>query len=513
MIEALPPTIPHAAQLAARRFGDTSALIENGRSWSFAELWRDARTAASAFIANGIIKGDRIAIWAPNCREWILATLGSQIAGAAIVPLNSRLKGREAGDILHRARCNMVFTFGEFLGTDYPAMIAGEHLPDLRSVIRFDADWQCFVTSGQGADDPKVDCALAALAADDLSDIMFTSGTTGAPKGVMSTHGRVVPLFANWAKVVDLRAGDRYLGVNPFFHTFGYKAGWVACLIKGATMIPMAMFDAARAALHIEQDRISFIPGPPTIYQSLLAERSGNSRDFSSLRVAVTGAATVPPVLIERMQNELGFRTVITGYGMTECGNITMCRAGDPVDLIANTCGRAMPGLEVKCADDAGHEVPTGDQGEILVRGYGVMLGYLDDPQATAEAIDVEGWLHTGDVGMMDAQGYLRITDRKRDMYISGGFNCYPAEIEKLLSNHPAVEMVAVIGVADERMGEVGKAFIVLRPGQTIDEPEIISWARGYMANYKVPRQFSFVSDFPRNASGKVVKTALREIA
>lgn len=509
MIAGLPPTIPHAAERAAQRFGDATALIENGQSWSFAELWQDARATASAFIASGRAKGDRIAIWAPNCREWILATLGSQIAGAAIVPLNTRLKGREAGDILRRARCSMVFTVGEFLGTDYPALIAGEDLPELHSVIRFETDWAGFIAGGQGADDPRVDSALAALTPDYLSDILFTSGTTGAPKGVMSTHGRVVPLFANWIAVVDLREGDRYLVANPFFHTFGYKAGWVACLIQGATIVPMPVFDVAGAVRHIEQDRISFIPGPPTIYQSLLAENAGEHRDFSSLRVAVTGAATVPPVLIERMQNELGFKTVITGYGMTECGNITMCRAGDPVDLIANTCGKAMPGLEVKCTDDDGNEVPTGKQGEILVRGYGVMLGYLDDAEATAEAIDADGWLHTGDVGVMDAQGYLRITDRKKDMYISGGFNCYPAEIEKLLSSHPAVGMVAVIGIADERMGEVGKAFIVPRPGLSIDESEIIAWARANMANYKAPRHVVLVSDLPKNASGKVVKAEL----
>jgi HIP---CoA ligase len=500
MIEDLPLTIPHAAERAAVCFGDAVALIENGQSWTFAELWHDARAAASAFIAAGTGKGDRIAI----------AALGCQIAGAAIVPLNTRLKGREAGDILRRAQCSMVFTVGEFLGTDYPALIAGEDLPELTAVVCLESDWADFIANGRGADDLRVDRALAALTPDDLSDILFTSGTTGAPKGVMSTHGRVIPLFANWSAVVDLRPGDRYLVANPFFHTFGYKAGWVTCLIEGATIVPMAVFDVAGAARHIEQDRISFIPGPPTIYQSLLAERASENRDFSSLRVAVTGAATVPPVLVKRMQDELGFETVITGYGMTECGNITMCRAGDPVDLIANTCGRAMPGLEVKCIDDDGNAVAIGHQGEILVRGYGVMLGYLDDPQATAEAIDAEGWLHTGDVGVMDAQGYLRITDRKKDMYISGGFNCYPAEIEKLISSHPAVEMVAVIGIADERMGEVGKAFIVLRPDQVLAASEIVSWARANMANYKAPRHVAFVTDLPKNASGKVMKAELR---
>ncbi|MBC7521252.1 MAG: AMP-binding protein, partial [Sandarakinorhabdus sp.] len=232
----------------------------------------------------------------------------------------------------------------------------------------------------------------------------------------------------------------------------------------------------------------------------------------SSLRVAVTGAATVPPVLVERMQSELGFATVVTGYGMTECGTITMCRSGDPIELIASTCGRAMPGLEVITVADDGTRVKGGETGEILVRGYGVMAGYLDDPAATAEAIDKDGWLHTGDVGVLDDAGYLRITDRKKDMYISGGFNCYPAEIEKLMARHPAIEMVAVIGVPDDRMGEVGKAFVVLRPGQAADEAGIIAWARDNIANYKVPRRVIITADLPRNAAGKVVKTELAKM-
>jgi acyl-CoA synthetase (AMP-forming)/AMP-acid ligase II len=391
-------------------------------------------------------------------------------------------------------------------------MLDGQDLPDLRRVVLFDRDWREFLSGGRGADDPAVDAAISALRDDDVSDIMFTSGTTGAPKGVVSTHSRVAPMFRNWTDVVDLREGDRYLIVNPFFHSFGYKAGWVASLIKGTAMFPMPAFDAERAAKLIETQAINFLPGPPTIYQSLLGLNAQTRSGFSSLRVAVTGAAVVPPRLVERMQSELGFKTVITGYGMTECGAITMCRAGDPVELISSTCGRAMPGLDLKCVDDAGRRVAPGEQGEILVRGYGVMQGYLDDPAATAEAIDADGWLHTGDVGALDPDGYLRIIDRKKDMYISGGFNCYPAEIEKLICSHPSVETAAVIGVPDERLGEVGKAFVVLRPDANVSEPQLIAWARANMANYKAPRSIVFMSDLPKNASGKVLKAELRSV-
>ncbi|WP_298674476.1 FadD3 family acyl-CoA ligase [uncultured Sphingomonas sp.] len=507
---ALPPTIPHLAAEAAARFGDRPALLGDDENWSFAELWRRAREAASAFLAQGVVSGERIAIWAPNRREWIVATIGAQTIGAAIVPLNTRLKGREAGDILRRTGARLLFTVGDFLGVDYPTLLADEALPDLERTILFDRDWDAFLAQGAGADDPRIAGALAALGPDTLSDIMFTSGTTGTPKGVLTTHGRIIPMFSAWGDAVGLCEGDIYLIVNPFFHSFGFKAGWVAALIAGATIVPMATFDVARMIEHIERDRISFLPGPPTIFQSLLAARAFDS---SSLRCAVTGAATVPPILIERMQRELGFQTVVTAYGMTECSAITSCRQGDPVELVASSCGKALPGLEVKCADDAGREVARGQEGEVLVRGYGVMLGYLADASATAEAIDPDGWFHTGDVGVMDAGGYLRITDRKKDMYISGGFNCYPAEIEKLLSAHPAIGAVAVIGVPDERMGEIGHAFVVPRPGAMVDSDTLIGWARENMANYKAPRRITLLDALPLNASGKVVKPELRAMA
>ncbi len=509
-LEALPPTIPHAAALAAVRWGDAPALLEHGEVWSFNQLWAKCREAASALLARGVGEGDRIAIWAPNSREWVVAAVAAMTCGAAIVPLNTRLKGREAGDILRRTHARMMFTVRDFLGIDYPALLSAEDLPDLAETVLLDSDFGTFLESGKGAEDAAIDAALARLTADHLSDILFTSGTTGVPKGVMMTYGRVIPQCGVWIGNTGLSAGERYLIVNPFFHSFGFKVGWVACLISGAVIVPMPQFDVASARDSIVRDRINFLPGPPTIFQMLLAEKEREDFDCSSLRGGTTGAATVPPVLVERIRTELGMKDIITAYGMTECVNITSCRPGDPVNLIATTCGAAIPGNEVIIAGEDGQEVPRGETGEIWVRGQGVMLGYLDDPEATAEAIDANGWLHTGDVGTMDANGYVRITDRLKDMYISGGFNVYPAEVEKLLSNHPAVGMVAVVGIADERMGEVGKAYIVLRPGTAATEAEMAAWSRENMANYKVPRSFVFVDDVPRNASGKVLKTELR---
>lgn len=509
-----PITIPAAIAAAAAVFRDAPAIIENGEVWNYTELWSRARQTAAAFLAAGLQKGETVGIWAPNCREWILAALGAQICGARIVPLNTRYKSRETGDILRRSHAAMLCMNGCFLGTDYASLLQDEPLPGLRRRIVFASPepegWEAFIAAGADVPFANVNAALQAVSPDDICDILFTSGTTGAPKAALTAHFQVISLFNSWAKLMTLRAGDRFLIVNPFFHTFGYKAGWVSALLRGATLLPMPVYDPGQAAKLIVEQKISFLPGPPTIYQTLLAEKAKHGRDMSSLRVAVTGAAVVPPVLIERMYKELGIKTVFSGYGMTECGVIAMTRAGDPVETVAGTCGCAMPGIEIQCVDDNGAPLPAGEAGEILVRGFGVMRGYLDDPAATAVAIDQDGWLHTGDVGTLDGQGYLRITDRKKDMYITGGFNCYPAEIEKILCENPKVEMAAVIGISDDRLGEVGKAFLVLRPGQQADTAEIIAWARENMANFKVPRAMEFRTELPKNAAGKVMRMELR---
>ncbi|WP_240950044.1 FadD3 family acyl-CoA ligase [Novosphingobium sp. ERN07] len=515
MTEAMgnwPATIPGAAKAAAEQWPDVPGLIVGDQTWTFAELWADARSSASAMLASDVGHGDRIAIWAPNTREWILAALGAQTVGATIVPMNTRFKGHEAADILRRAAVKLLFAPADFLNQDYATLIADEDLPDLAETIHLDRDFDAFMARGKGPDDPAVDAAFAQVSPDDICDIIFTSGTTGRPKGALTAHCQATQIFGDWAVRVDLRPGDRYLIVNPFFHTFGYKAGWSACLVRGATIVPMATFDVGAMVRQIEENRITFIPGPPTIYQSLLQELAGDKpRDFSSLRVAVTGAAPVPPVLVERMRAELGMSNIVNGYGMTECGCIAMTRQGDDAETIANTCGYPLPGTQVRCVGEDGQDMPTGEAGELWVRGHGVMRGYLDDPAATAEAIDADGWLHTGDIGTIDAKGYLKITDRKKDMFICGGFNVYPAEIEAILAKHPAIAQATVIGVPDERMGELGKAFVVLRAGaEAPGEADLIAWSRDNMANYKVPRTFAILPELPKNAAGKVLKTDLR---
>lgn len=513
-------TIPQLVRRAAESFGDRSALEDGAVSLSFAGLAEAGLQATRAFCAAGIQPGDRVAIWAPNIYEWIVAAIGLQSAGAVLVTLNTRFKGAEAGYVLRKSGARILCTMGEFLGTDYIGLLEHEHLPELERIVvlRDEAEgalrWSEFLAQGNAFPAAEARQRAAAVSPDDLSDLLFTSGTTGSPKGVMTTHGQNLKVFEVWSGLVGLRAGDRYLIINPFFHSFGYKAGWVSALMRGATSLPHAVFDVPAVLERIAQDRVSMLPGPPTLYQSMLAYPERGKYDLSSLRLAVTGAAAIPVELVHRMGRELGFETVLTAYGLTEsCGVVSMCREGDAAETIATTSGRAIPDVEVRCIDADGKELPRGEPGEVVVRGYNVMQGYFDDPSETAAAIDAEGWLHTGDIAVMDERGYLRITDRSKDMYIMGGFNCYPAEIENLMYTSGAFAQVAVIGIPDERMGEVGMAFVVPASGKDVTPESVISWCRANMANYKVPRAVEIVDELPMNASGKVMKFMLRERA
>ena len=515
-LPAIAPTIPALLFSAARHHAERAALEEPGRRISYAELPGEALAVTRALIAHGIQPGDKVAIWAPNCIDWVLAALGIHCAGAVMVPINTRMKGAEAADILARSHARLLFCIGNFLGTDYPALLAPVRPACVDKIVvlgagQGDQPWADFVASGAGVSPEQARARAEAVRPDDIADLMFTSGTTGKPKGVMSAHAPTLRAFAEYVRIIGLQAGDRYLVVNPFFHSFGYKAGWITCLIAGATILPHPVFDAEAVFQRIEADRITALPGPPTLYLSMLAHPRLAEADLSSLRIAVTGASTIPPILIERMRRELGIRVVTTAYGLTECGGLaTICDPDDDAATIAGTSGKAIPGTEVCIMDPTGRHLPPGEPGEICLRGFHVMAGYFENPEATAETIDGDGWLHTGDIGTLDERGYLRITDRLKDMFIVGGFNCYPAEIEAALTAHPAIAQVAVIGVPDERMGEVGCACVVLRPGQALDEAGLIAWSRERMANYKVPRMVRFFVSLPVNASNKVAKNELR---
>ena len=513
-------TLPRLVQDSASRFAERIAFEDEGRTLRFDELGELALRSARAFVAAGVEPGDRVGIWAPNQLEWVLAAVGLQSAGAVLVPMNTRFKASEAGYLLRKSGARLVFTVEEFLGEHHAEMLAGQDLPKLEGIVLFAGthpkarSWEDFLAHGSSVSEEAACERLEAIRATDLADIMFTSGTTGNPKGVMTTHEQNLRAFESWSSVVGLREGDRYLVVNPFFHTFGYKAGWLSCIMRGATCLPHKVFDVPEVLRRVGEERISALPGVPSLYQSILMHPDRGKYDLSNLRLAVTGAAPTPVELIRRMRDELGFDTVITGYGLTEStGIVSMCREGDDPEVIANSSGRAIPDVEVRCVDDDGKEMPPGEPGEVVVRGYNVMQGYFEDEEETRKAIDADGWLHTGDIGVMDEQGYLDITDRKKDMFIMGGFNCYPAEIEALMFEHPQIAQVAVIGVPDERMGEVGLAFVVPEPGTRASPAEPRAWCREQMANYKVPRRIELVDELPMNATGKVQKFILRERA
>ena len=514
-------TTPNLVRLAAQRHGDAVAIEDGDVVIAYAELpgWVDR--CAAALLAHGVQPGDRVAIWAPNLWEWVVAALGTQAVGGVLVPINTRFKGQEAAYILRRSGARVLFTITGFLDTDYvQRLVAVDDPPplSLAVVLRGEVSggatsFADFLDSGTGVAAEQVAARATAVAPSDPSDILFTSGTTGHPKGAVCSHAQSLRAYRDWADVVGLRAGDRYLVVAPFFHCFGYKAGWLACLMTGATVLPHLVFEAGAVMRRVAADRVTMLPGPPALYQSILAHPQRADHDLSSLRLAVTGAASIPVVLIERMRDELRFDTVVTGYGLTEaCGIATMCREDDDPVTIATTSGRAIPGVEVRVVDAEGNEVRRGDAGEVVVRGYNVMHGYLDEPAQTARTV-VGGWLHTGDIGVMDERGYLKITDRLKDMFIVGGFNAYPAEIEGELLRHPGIADAAVIGVPDPRLGEVGMAFVVPLANATLEPAALHGWCRERMANYKVPRRFAVVDVLPRNATGKVTKFVLREQA
>ncbi|HUO49762.1 MAG TPA: AMP-binding protein, partial [Acidimicrobiales bacterium] len=394
---------------------------------------------------------------------------------------------------------------------------SGAALPGLETVVVAagpdrpgTVPWSAFAVGADGAGRAEAARRGAALGPGDPADVLFTSGTTGVPKGVVQTHGRTLLVATDWVAMTGLGAGDTYLMINPYFHMFGLKAGILACVAAGATMLPEPVFDVDRVLERVGREHVTVLPGPPTLYQSILDHPGRDGHDLASLRVAVTGAADIPVELIRRVRAELPFSLVVTGYGLTEAGTAAATSPDDDPETVATTVGRPRPGFELRIVDGQDQDVPAGEPGEILLRGGSVMERYLDDPAATAEAFTADGWLRTGDLGVVDGRGCLRIVGRSKDMFIVGGFNVYPAEVENMLLAHEALGQVAVIGVPDERMGEVGMAFVVARPGSAVDAASLVEWSRARMANYKVPRYVEVCKELPLTATGKVRKEDLR---
>jgi len=517
-------TIPALMRHAAARRGDHPALVSQiDGAISYRELDRQADLVAKALIADGAQPGDRAVIWAPNMWEWVAIAIGIQRAAGVMVPLNTRLKGAEVSDIVRRGAIVRLFSIGNFLGRYYPVMLKDEAMPGLRRriILRARPDelgegesrFEDFMALAEGISDAQLAEREAIVTPDTLADLMFTSGTTGAPKGALFDHRRSLGGGRAWVNIAQQTPDDRYVCFGPFSHNASYKAGWVASLMAGSTLYWPEAYDPVSVLDLVANNRITVMPAPPTVFQEMLAFPSWRDWDISSWRFMSTGSTVVPIELMKRLQAETPIQAITTGYGMTECcGSATHTRPGDPMERVAYTVGTAIPGTEIRVAGPDSRPLPVGEPGEVLIRDDKLLIEYMDNPEATRATLDADGWLHSGDVGFLDADGYLKLTDRLKDMYIVGGFNVYPAEIEKQMTGLPGIHQSAIIGVDDQRLGEVGHAFIVRSAGSTITADEVIGWAKANLANYKVPRGVTFLDALPMNSSGKVIKYALKQL-
>ncbi|HEV3264714.1 MAG TPA: AMP-binding protein [Acidimicrobiales bacterium] len=515
-------TIPAVVRAAAEQFTALEAVVDGASRPTFADVAESVELVERALIASGVQPGDRVGIWAPNGLDWILTSFAVYGVGAILVPINTRYKGEEVAGLLNSAEVTMLFTVTDFLGTNYVELLDGlEGLDRVRETVVMSGpvpggstSWPSFLERAERVTPEEAAAREMAINPDDPSDIIFTSGTTGLPKGAVLRHCASVETYLQWSKGVGLQEGDRMLVIYPFFHTAGLKSGVLAAFLRGVTLVPHAVFEVRSVVDRVADEQITVLPGPPSIFQSILNHPDFASFPLASLRLSVTGAAVVPVELIARMKSDLRLDTVITAYGLTEThGTVTICEQSDTIETIATTVGHPLDGLALRIVDDDGNDQPTGQPGEVLVRGFNVMNGYFNAPEATAAAIDAGGWLHTGDVGYLGEDGYLRIVDRKKDIFIVGGFNVSAAEVESIILRRDDVAQVAVVAAPDERMGEVGAAFVVPRSGHHPDPAEVISWCREHMANFKAPRYIQLVEALPTTSTGKIQKPELRNRA
>ena len=500
-------TIPGMVRARVREDPGAVVVADGDTTLTMADVAAQARDVARGLLALGVGAGDRVGVLAPNGWQWVVVACGVWDAGAVIVPLSTRFRGAELTGALRTTGVSVLLTCAHFRDTSYVAMLDGADLPELRHVVVLDdgKGYPELLRRGRHVPEADAEARAAAVRPDDLCELLATSGTTGAPKAVMLDHRQILRGYLEWSAIVTLRAGDRYPVVSPFSHGFGINAGLLACLMRGATIVPVAVFDPDLLMDRFERLGVTVMAGPPALFHRLLGVRP----DAAALRVAICGAAAVPPDLVRALLRA-GVDRMINAYGLIEGTVVSMTRADDPVEVIAGTAGRAIPGVEIFIADDDGKPLPAGTRGEVLVRGHGVMRGYWRDPERTAEAVDEDGRLRTGDIGELDERGNLTIVDRKKDVIIVGGFSVYPAEVEALLLGHPAIAQAAVVAAPDARLGEVGRAYVVARPGAEPDPDELTAWAKANMSGFKVPRRFVVVDALPVTANGKIDKVTLR---
>jgi len=530
-------TLGELVERTAEKYPDNEAVVcpDRGLRYSYQELHETCRQFAKGLLKLGIKKDEHIAIWATNIPEWVITQCGSPMVGAVLVTVNTTYKLVELEYLLKQSDATTLIMLEGTKKSDYismiyelcpelyncePGKLASEKLPLLKNVITISSkkypgmfSWNEILEMGAEVSDKELDDTMNRLSPDDVTVIMYTSGTTGFPKGVMLTHHNVIENAMAQAKCLNLGATDRLCIQVPFFHCFGYVAGGICCLNTGATMVLVETFNPEQVLKTVAKEQCTVLHGVPTMFIMELSLLEKEKYDTSSLRTGTMAGSTCPLEVLKKAMEVMNMHEIVVAYGQTEASpGITNTRIDDPPHLRISTVGKALPGVEVKIVDpETGREVTPGTQGEICARGPNIMKGYYKMPEATAEAIDMDGWLHTGDMGVMDENGYLKINCRIKDIIIRAGENISPSEIEEFLRTHPAVKDVQVVGVPSVKYGEEVMAFIQLKEGQRLTQEAVQSYCKGKIANCKIPRYVSFLNSFPVTGNNKVQKCKLRE--
>jgi len=503
------------------RYGARDALIVRHQRirQTYEEFGVSVDVLARALLARGLDVGDRLGIWAPNCAEWVHLQFATARVGVVLVNINPAYRTSELEYALSQSGCRVLIAAERFLTSDYVAMVAevAPKVETLEETFFLDTRaWDAFVAGGAAVGPAQVDERAAQLEPEDAINIQYTSGTTGYPKGATLSHRNIVNNGYMTGEVCGYTADDRVCIPVPFYHCFGMVLGNLACTTHGAAMVvPGPSFDAESVLETVAEERCTSLYGVPTMFIAELEHPARSDLDLTSLRTGIMAGAPCPVEVMKRVMSEMHMEEVTIAYGMTELSPVsTQTRRDDSIDRRVETVGTPHPHVEVRIADvETGETIERGETGEICGRGYSVMLGYWNDPDRTAEAIDADGWMHTGDLGTMDDDGFVRITGRIKDMIIRGGENIYPREIEEFLFTHPDVIDAQVIGVPDEKYGEEVMAWVKLRPGATCDQEQLRAYCRGKIAHFKVPRYVRIVDDYPMTITGKVQKFKMREIA
>ncbi len=523
----------------ARRFPENDALVhpERGLRYGYRAFNEVCRRVAKGLVTLGVKRGDNVAIWAHNVPEWVMLQFATAKIGAVLVTVNTAYKSAELEYILNQSDSTTLFMVRSFKDTDYvqtvsavapelrvaePGNLASPKLPFLKNVVFIGDEtpagmfgFESMIEAGKGVTDAELNAIEATLDCHDVINIQYTSGTTGFPKGVMLTHFNLVNNGFNIGECMKFTEKDRLCITVPFFHCFGCVLGVMVCVTHGSTMVPVEIFDPLKVLKTVEEEKCTALHGVPTMFIAELEHPEFSRFDLSSLRTGIMAGSVCPIEVMKRAVKDMNLTEITSVYGQTEASpGITQTRTEDPVELRVATVGRALPGAEVKIIDiETGATLPPGKQGELCARGYMVMKGYYKMPEETAKVIDADGWLHTGDLAIMDENGYCKITGRIKQMIIRGGENIYPREIEEFLYTHPRISDVQVYGVPDRKYGEQVMAAVILKKGMEMTEAEVREFCKGKIANYKIPKYVKFVDGYPMTASGKIQKFKLREMA